>query len=274
MTPTEASWPAGTRCAVTVTVNFDAESVDLHEVQKENLYGRFSYGRYGMRAGIWRLLEVLQEHGVRATFFVPGFDAENNAGVIEAVLVAGHEVAARGYAFEDHSKLGAKERETLERAHETLKRLTGRAPIGWRAPQGLLSPETLTHLTALGYVYDSSFQDDDLPYIMKCPNEQHIVELPQFQFLDDSTLYGARHTHDRVLKTWCEEFNAIYQHGYYTNLTLHARGDYGSGRASRTQVVDEFLRVVRRSPGVSFMTCQELASWWSANHTKAEPAPV
>jgi peptidoglycan/xylan/chitin deacetylase (PgdA/CDA1 family) len=274
MATAESSWPVGTRCAVTVTINFDAESVDLHEVERENLYGRFSYGRYGMRAGIWRLLAVLQEHGMRATVFVPGLDAENNGRALEAVLAAGHEVAARGYAFEDHSKLGAKERETLERAHEVLKKLTGRAPAGWRAPQGLLSPETLTHLTELGYAYDSSFQDDDLPYVMKCRNERRIVELPQFQFLDDSTLYASRHAHDRVLKTWCEEFNAIYEHGLYVNLTLHARGDYGSGRASRARVVDEFLRVVRRASGVSFMTCQELASSWSANHAEAEPAPA
>jgi peptidoglycan/xylan/chitin deacetylase (PgdA/CDA1 family) len=269
-----SNWATGTRCAVTVTVNFDAESVDLREVGEQNLYGRFSYGRYGMRAGIWRLLAVLREHAIRATFFVPALDAENNGRALEAVLAGGHEVAARGYAFEDHSKLGAQEREVLERAHRVLQALTGRAPAGWRAPQGLLSPETLSHLAELGYEYDSSFQDDDLPYVMKCRNERRIVELPQFQFLDDSTLYAARHAHDRVLKTWREEFNAIHEQGLYVNLTLHARGDYGSGRASRARVVDEFLRGVRRSPGVSFMTCGELASWWSANHVAAEAAPV
>lgn len=274
MATAASSWATGTRCAVTVTVNFDAESVDLHEVAKENLYGRFSYGRYGMRAGIWRLLAVLREHGIHATFFVPGLDAENNGRALEAVLAGGHEVAARGYAFEDHSKLGAQERETLEHAHEVLKKLTGRAPAGWRAPQGLLSPETLLYLTELGYAYDSSFQDDDLPYVMECRNGRRIVELPQFQFLDDSTLYASRHAHDRVLKTWREEFNAIYEQSLYVDLTLHARGDYGSGRASRARVVGEFLRAMQRSPGVSFMTCRELASWWSANHVEAEAAPV
>jgi peptidoglycan/xylan/chitin deacetylase (PgdA/CDA1 family) len=268
------TWPAGTRCMMTVTVNFDAESVDLHEARKDNLYGRFSYGRYGMRAGIWRLLDVLKEHGIRATFFVPALDAENNAAALEAVLAAGHEVGARGYAFEDHGKLGAKERETLQHAHEVLSKLIGHPPAGWRAPQGLLSPDTLEHLTELGYAYDSSFQDDDLPYVMKCRNGRSIVELPQFQFLDDSTLYGPRHTHDRVLKTWREEFAAILEQGLYVNLTLHARGDYGSGRASRARVVDAFLRLVRQSAGVTFMACGELASGWRERHPETEPAPV
>ena len=274
MDASSSVWSGSTRCTVTVTVNMDADTVDLRETRKENLYGRYSYGRYGMRAGIWRILDVLGRHDIRGTFFIPALDAEANASVVEAVLGAGHEIGARGYAFEDHSALGDKERETLGRAHEMLTQITGRAPVGWRAPQGLLSPETLTYLTELGYAYDSSFQDDDLPYVMSCPNGRTIVELPQFQFLDDSTLYATRHTHDRLLKTWSEEFEAIHDQGYFANLTLHARGDYGSGRASRAKVVDQFLGIMKHAGGVSFTTCHELASWWGTHYPQAEPAPV
>jgi peptidoglycan-N-acetylglucosamine deacetylase len=205
---------------------------------------------------------------------VPGLDAENNARALEAVLKDRHEVAARSYAFEDHSKLGDREKETLQRAHEALRKLTGAAPVGWRAPGGMLSPHTLMLLTELGYAYDSSFQDDDLPYVMACANGKRIVELPQFQFLDDSTLYAPRHSHDRLLKTWREEFDARYDEGLFINLTLHVRGDYGSGRASRVRVVDEFLQHVERRPGVRFMACREIAERWNAAHRSAEPAPV
>ncbi len=269
----ESIWPQGKVCGVTITVNFDAESVDLHEAVKEDLYGRFSYGRYGMRAGVWRLLDVLRAHGIRSTFFMPALDARNNPGPVEAVLRDGHEIGARGYAFEDHSQLGSKERETLERAHHALKKITGRTPVGWRAPQGLLSSDTLTHLADLGYLYDSSFQDDDLPYVMESASGRQIVELPSFQMLDDSTLYAPRHTHDRLLKTWKEEFDAMYGEGLFVNLTLHVRGDYGSGRASRARVVDEFLTCMQR-PGVVFMTCEELAHWWKERHPQSEPAPA
>ena len=48
----KSKWPQGKTCAVVVTVNFDAESVDLHEAKPDNLYGKYSYGRYGMRAGV------------------------------------------------------------------------------------------------------------------------------------------------------------------------------------------------------------------------------
>ena len=257
-----------------VTINFDAESVDLQEVERENLCGRFLYGRYGMRAGVWRLLDLLSAHSLKATFFVPAFDAENNPRQIEAVLRGGHEIAARGYAFEDHSQLEGKERETLARAHRALQKLTGQAPLGWRAPHGLLSPATLSHLTELGYLYDSSFQDDDYPYVMQCASGKTIVELPTFQMLDDSTLYGAHHTHDRALKTWKEEFDALYETGALVNLTLHARGNLGSGRASRVAVVEQFLTYMKERAGVYFMTCAEMARWWQQHHPQTEPAPV
>jgi peptidoglycan/xylan/chitin deacetylase (PgdA/CDA1 family) len=272
--PSKSTWPEGTVCAAMVTVNFDAESIDLHEVEKQNLYGRFSYGRYGMRAGVWRLLEVLAGHELRATFFVPALDAENNPAVIEAVLKSGHEIGARGYAYEDHSALGDRQHAVLERAHAALKSIAGRAPTGWRAPRGLLAPDTLALLAELGYVYDSSFQDDDLPYVMRCAQGGEIVELPTFQMLDDSTLYEQRHGHDRVLKTWKEEFDAIYENGLFVNLVLHARGDYGSGRASRARVVDEFLRYMKSRAGVRFFAGDEMARWWREHHPQTEPAPV
>src|SRR5882672_10174367 len=79
----KSRWPEGKTCAVVVTVNFDAEAVDLHEAKPENLYGKFSYGRYGMRAGVWRLLDVLRGHGTKATYFVPALDAENNPAAVE-----------------------------------------------------------------------------------------------------------------------------------------------------------------------------------------------
>ena len=255
----KSMWPEGKTCAVMVTVNFDAESVDLHEAKRENLYGKFSYGRYGMRTGVWRLLDVFRSHALKTTFFVPALDAENNRPAVDAILKGGHEIGARGYAFEDHSKLGGEQHATLERAHEALTKATGIAPVGWRAPFGLLTRETFDYLASLGYLYDSSFQDDDYPYVVQCGSGKSIVELPTFEALTDATFYNPRHSHRRALKVWKEEFAAMYEAGHGVNLTLHPRGDYGSGRAARANAVDEFLTFVARHPGVYFATCRDVA---------------
>jgi hypothetical protein len=78
-----------------------------------------------------------------------------------------------------------------------------------------------------------------------------------------------------VLKTWKEEFDALYREGALVNLTLHPRGDFGSGRAARAKVVDEFLAYVAARDGVWFATCAELAAWWKQAHPQTEaPPPV
>ena len=61
-------WPEGIQAAVTVTVNFDGESVE-HKSMPLPLWGRYSYGRYGAQLGAQRLLDLFAHYGIRATFF-------------------------------------------------------------------------------------------------------------------------------------------------------------------------------------------------------------
>jgi hypothetical protein len=71
-----------------------------------------------------------------------------------------------------------------------------------------------------------------------------------------------------------EEFDAMHEAGSLVNLTLHVRGEYGSGRAVRAAVVDEFLGHIKQRRDVFFMTCAEMAAWWKQQHPRSEPAPV
>ncbi|HUG13468.1 MAG TPA: polysaccharide deacetylase family protein, partial [Thermomicrobiales bacterium] len=98
-------WPDGYQAAVTITVNFDGESVEQRTLPGQPLWGRLSYGRYGAQVGVYRILEALARYDVKATFFIPGFDAERYPEAMEAIAGAGHEVAGRGYAYEDFSAL-------------------------------------------------------------------------------------------------------------------------------------------------------------------------
>jgi peptidoglycan-N-acetylglucosamine deacetylase len=107
---------------------------------------------------------------------------------------------------------------------------------------------------------ERSFQDDDFPYSLKSDGGGAMVELPQNEMLIDATLWNVRQTHERVLKTWIEEFEGLYNESCYACLTLHPRSDFGSGRASRIALVEAFLRHVRSLPDVAVTTCGTLAS--------------
>ena len=254
-------WPSGTRAVVFISVNFDAESFDLREVAPERMFGRFSYGRYAIRSGYPRLVELLDRHGVPATFFVPGADARRHPDLIRDLVRRGHEIGARGVDLENFATLGDRELQVLESSRDIIADLIGHAPQGFRAPGGELSSATLGHLAELGFTYDSTFQDSDYPYVFALGGDRKLVEIPSSFALDDAPIYSARHTHARLQSIWHDEFIAMHAEGTLIPLTLHLRGDFGSTRAARIVVLDKLLTELKQLGGVQFMSGQELAHY-------------
>lgn len=104
------------------------------------------------------VLELLAEHGVRATFFVLGWVAEREAGLVRDIAEAGHEIASHGYGHVLPMTLSAGEfREDVSLARAVLERTGGRAVVGYRAPSFSIDLERLAILAELGFRYDSSY---------------------------------------------------------------------------------------------------------------------
>lgn len=247
-----------------VSVNVDVESLDADRAGEAGLFGRFSYGRYGAREGIWRLLEVFRIEGVNVTFFVAPEDAARHPRLIEAIVEGGHELSVYGQAMDAGAPVAAGR---IKAEREQFAKDVGVEPQGWRSVDGLLTRDTLRHLASAGYVYDSSAMDDDWPYLMQ-DGKLRLMELPIMEYLRDATFYAGHHTHRRVRKVWFEELAATYAEGGYVPLVLHSRGDHGSGRADRARIVSDFLNHAARLPGVSIMRCDQLAQSHAA--AKAE----
>jgi peptidoglycan-N-acetylglucosamine deacetylase len=260
-------------CAVFLSVNFDAEAYDLRSTSEDRLFGRFSYGRYGVRAGLPRLLAMLERRSIRATVFAAGSDVQRHPDAIRALRDAGHEIASRGADLTPPPLLKERERESLVKSRDVIAAVTGEAPKGFRAPAGELSPRSLHYLAELGFVYDSSFQDDDHPYVFSMPGDLRIAEIPTVQALDDSLPFSARHTHARVVKIWREEFDALHREGCLVPLTVHLRGDVGFTRAARIAALEELLAYIASRPGVRFVTGAQLAAEALASGERVEPDP-
>ena len=139
----------------TVSVTFD----NLGEVtalargewpQGEPLGRHFSVTR-----ALPRIMDLLEETGLRATFFVEGLNAELYPEALRGLADAGHEVAYHGWCHETWSELGADdERELLERGVRALGDL-GLRPVGFRPPGGELTATTTHALRDLGFTYCS-----------------------------------------------------------------------------------------------------------------------
>lgn len=259
---------------VVVTVNVEVESHDALAAGGAGLFGRYSYGRYGAREGVWRLLDTFAAQGVAATFFVDADDAARHPHLVEAVLAGGHEVAQLGPPDIENEQDRSKLYDCLASSREALAALAGRPVVGWRAATGVMTEATLPLLAELGFLYDSSFQDDDAPYLFGEESGPALLELPTFKYLTDTTFYTARRTDETVRKAWAEEFVAIYAEAGYMALTVNARGDFGSGRALRTRIVGDWIARAARQPGVVIQRCDRLAESSKASGLRPEPFPT
>jgi peptidoglycan/xylan/chitin deacetylase (PgdA/CDA1 family) len=247
-------------CPAVIGINIDIESLDGEASGQAGLFGRYSYGRYGFREGLERFIQTLAELDVQATFYAVVSDLQRHPEIAGKLLDAGHEIAVRGRVGKG---AGAQQlADTLGEEREAMTRMLGQAPRGWRAVDGTVTQQTLPVLAKLGYAYDASFLDDDVPYTLKDASGTQLVELPLCDYLSDAFFYTQRHPHARVRKAWQEEAQAQYEAGGYIHLTLHTRGDTGSSRLPRIAIVADFIRSLQGKPGVRFYRSDELSSLW------------
>lgn len=140
-----------------------------------------------------KVLDILAEHDTRGTFFVLGWVAEQNPGLIRSIVSAGHELACHGYShqlvYEQQASVFADE---TRRAKMTLEDISGEPIAGYRAASYSITAESiwaLDILVDLGFMYDSSIVParHDLygipsapaqPYRIQMENGQELAEFP------------------------------------------------------------------------------------------------
>ena len=107
-----------------------------------------------------RLLEILDERDVRATFFVLGWVAERFPDLVRRIAWAGHEIASHGYAHRlVYDQTPTAFRDDVRRAKALLEATAGVPVLGFRAPSYSITPRSLWALDVLieeGYTYDTS----------------------------------------------------------------------------------------------------------------------
>ena len=263
------SWPNGARCAVMLTFDFDAETNWISR-DRENLKrpGTLSQGTYGAKVAVPKILELLSQEELSATFFVPGWVADHRTKRVEAIVAAGHEIAHHGYLhlWVDPDDPDG-EVEELERGLEALKRNVGVVPVGYRSPAGETSANLIRLLADNGIVYDSSLMDDIAPYRhVLADGRAGPVELPWHWSLDDAPfLFFAIKsprpifTNEHILSIWKKEFEELYRWGGFFDLVMHPQG---IGRPSRLALLREFIAYTREFEGVWYATGSQIAEAW------------
>ncbi|MGB7244014.1 MAG: polysaccharide deacetylase [Sulfitobacter sp.] len=261
-------WPNGAKCAACVSFDMDADSL-IHIAHPNDGHTRvsaISMLKYGPEVAIPRIVDTYDALGIKQTFFIPAWCVENYPKAVETILKGGHEIGQHGYLHEHPSELDdGEETYWFQRSYESLKKISGQAPRGFRAPLYNFSHRTGRLMAEAGFVYDASLMGDDQPYLLET-GAGLLVELPSHWGLDDWPQYVQSMDLDYMMpiraasdgwRAFIEEFNAAYAYGGLWVPVVHP---FATGRLSRWIVVREFLEQVLSRGDVWFAPMEEIAA--------------
>ncbi|CAN3126360.1 polysaccharide deacetylase family protein [Mycobacterium sp. smrl_JER01] len=261
------SWPAGKVAAAAFTFDVDAESAVLWG--NDGVAARMSvmsHQAYGPLVGIPRILDLLERHQIRSTFFVPGHTADRYPQAVRSIVAAGHEIAHHGYLHEQPTALTLDEEiDALERGLAALADVAGVRPVGYRAPMWDLSWRTPALLAERDFLYDSSLMDADRPYELAVGAQSSLIEIPiqwalddweQYCFLPEISGSGLIESPRKARELWQLEFDALRTAGGCWVLTNHP---FLTGRPSRAAELGELMRHVLDHDDVWTASLQEIA---------------
>jgi peptidoglycan-N-acetylglucosamine deacetylase len=265
-------WGDRYQCAVTLSVDFDAESL------WSGTFGLttpspMSRGDYDIRAGLPRILELFDSHALPATFMVPAQVVDEHPDACREIAARGvHEVGYHGYYHESVLELEIDaERDLMNRGIARLQDCFGQTPRGNRSPPFALGPNTAELLEEMEFRYDSSLFGHDEPYRPRVPSVggplRDFVELPVSWELDDAPYFlfnffpymCGMATPAQVLEIWKAEFEGSYRAGGCFLLVVHP---FCIGRHPRIRMLDDLIQYMKGFPDVWFAHHLDVADEW------------
>lgn len=278
----QGTWPNGARLAISLVINYEEgseRSLAMGDPDQESMTEWGSYAipagtrnlamesmyEYGSRVGIWRILDILDEQSVRATFHACAVAFEQNPDVAQAAVAGGHEICSHGYRWEEVFRLSeAEEREHIRLAVESFERTCGKRPVGWYCRYGASIHTRRLVAEEGGFLYDSDAYNDDVPYFVEVEGSRHLVvpytaDVNDFRYWNSPGLSQASDFFEYMK----ESFEVLYEDSAtgprMMSIGLHPRM---VGRPGRVRAIKRFIEYARQSEGVWFATREEIARAW------------
>jgi allantoinase len=265
------SWPNDARIAVVMTClweNWSDGKGPPFSVQttalKPGTHDRaaMTWGTYGGRAGVWRLLKILNENKVSATFVANARALELTPAAARQAIKSGHEIAAHSYTQDTILAYLSPEEEKalIKRCIDIQKAITGSRPKGWLSPVVSPTAHTEAFMAEAGFLWYGDYNNIDLPQRVKT-KKGSIVALPHTDFADHRALrLNSRDWFD----VYKDTFDYLYanESTSYLNITVHC---HFGGRPLMAAQVDKILKYIRGFSDVWIVRHDELAQWIKDN---------
>ncbi len=263
-------WPGD--AAIAMTVGVALEAFELHsQVRTEGKPGELdlfslSYAEYGTRVGVWRLLEVLEQEGVKASFSINGRVAADHPQAVRAVADAGHDLVAHGWVNDRLMAVAseADEREMIRRTLDAIEAAGGRRPTGWASPGNMSSARTTAILAEEGITWTGDDASDDVPFVEQVGDTRMAV-LPKANIDANDLLQWVmpKNAPGIFADSFIATFDTLHDEGVrgrpaWADIVLHC---HMAGRPTFIPTLRTVLRHVRAADRVWWTLKSDLAAY-------------
>lgn len=265
-------WPGGARVALWINPNIEFFALD--DVMPGNVNERvardhakvpnvrnWSLRDYGNRVGVWRLMEVLTRHGIRASAALNSEVCRQHPEIVARAVELDWELMGHGQtnAMRINEMDPAREREATFDAIDTIEVACGTRPVGWLGPGLAETWNTLEILHEAGIRYVCDWVNDDQPYPMEI-GDPPMLALPYSVQTNDVPAYFDRKASvpefERTLK---EQFDVLYREGETSGRVMAiAVHPFVTGQPHRIGALDRALEYICAHEGVWCATGREI----------------
>lgn len=270
------AWPKGARMAVLLLILNEWESIPRPpRPMPKNAHHTFDYlalgtREYGARFGIYRILDILDRHAVKASMMCNGLMCDLFPETINAGIERGHELGTHQWDQAVHLPVYAskeEERANLTRSVAALEKLTGKKTLGYMSQGPRPTPNTLELCAENGFAWTADYSDSDVPYVIDV-NGKSLVSvgyvMPGYTDSDISRL-GFGPGLEQLLATYDAVHEESARHPMKFCYVLH---NHVSGRPAMATVLDRFLTHVRKTQDVWFCRGIDMAEFWISEGSK------
>jgi hypothetical protein len=225
-----------------------------------------SWAGYGVKRGIYRLLDAFARHRAKASVMVNAVIAERAPEAVKAVADAGHEVLSHSYAMDVIPALLSddEERANIARCTALLEKASGRKVVGWLSPRGTSRAGTPCLLAEAGYTWYGDVFDDDLPYV-RTFGDKKIVAIPLGTDVNDMPFMKYGNAPRTMLESFTENVAIAKETDEVTiiDVTCHAhifghpRGAFYYGKIVEAAAADSDVWIGTREQIARYVLAQK-----------------
>ncbi|MFN0074655.1 MAG: polysaccharide deacetylase family protein [Chloroflexota bacterium] len=229
---------------------------------------------YGLRVGIWRMMDILDKYEIRATVAL-------NSDVCRfypEIIHAGNE---RGWEWMGHGITNsqalpgmseAQEIETVQEVANTIAEVAGVPPRGWLGPGMRETLSTPDILAEAGIIYTGDWISDDQPFPIRVRTGR-LISVPYSRELNDIGVHARMGLMPEQFSQMIrDQFDVLYEEGEQSGrvmaLALHP---YLTGHPFRARWLDRTLQYITSHDRVWLATGSEIADWYYAHYYEDAP---